>query len=229
MTVRGLSTRLWLGLIALMLSACASGPGAAPALQWLGSWVAGEHRQEPLPVIDPRYAYLRAHVDDQPAAYMVLGFVDDDDNGAIETWYSAQRETLRVQRGRVVSAHGVPVGLSGVRWQPHLPDWPEPSGAVSYFRVQDLDGLSYGEREAVDLRASSWSAVPGAVRAALRPSDRTPEPGPQWRWYVEHFSAASASGASTEPAWLAVDAAGEWVFTRQCLRPNYCLNLQVWP
>lgn len=214
---------------ALLLSACASGGGAQREFDWLGAWFTGEHTQEPTPHLDARYSYLRVHQDAQPSAYLVLGYLDGQGSQAIQTWYSAQREVLQVQQGRIIAAHGLPVAWHHVTWSPTLPDWPEVASVRSYRRQLDVDQSAYARVDDLVLRAVSWVDVPDQVRSGIKSDDTSPEPGPQWRWFVEQPKTDDGELSAPLTTWLALGQDGNWAFTRQCLRADYCLNLQPWP
>jgi alanine-alpha-ketoisovalerate/valine-pyruvate aminotransferase len=67
------------------------------------------------------------------------------------------------------------------------------------------------------------------VRSGIKSNATSPEPGPQWRWFVEQAKTSDGELIAPLTTWLALGQDGDWAFTRQCLRVDYCLNLQPWP
>ena len=55
--------------------------------------------------LNQRFAYLRVTAG-KPVAFMALGYVDPHPNGPVEVWYSADREVIRLQNGRLVGTAG---------------------------------------------------------------------------------------------------------------------------
>jgi hypothetical protein len=89
--------------------------------------------------LNPNYRYLRATVDGR-VVLLALGYVDTDSDGAIEVWYSADREVIRLQNGRVVGAGGF-----SPEWREVVtrgaPDWLElirGGRAVQWTRTRDV-------------------------------------------------------------------------------------------
>ncbi len=65
--------------------------------------------------LDPRFRYLRVAVG-QRATVLMLGYVDNDPSGPVETWYAGGgKETLRLQNGRLIGATNMPVEWRAVR------------------------------------------------------------------------------------------------------------------
>jgi hypothetical protein len=171
--------------------------------------------------LDPAFRYLRVTVDGR-IALLALGYVEREQGGPVEVWYSAHREVLRLQNGRLVGAVGVSTEWRNVAL-PVLPAWSALARAgqpLHWVRVRDLmPGYRYGVRDALALRA----IVPPA-RSALQGLD--PQ---QLVWFEERLEPAEGADA-LPPARYAVDLARELVvYGEQCLAPDLCFAWQRWP
>jgi hypothetical protein len=152
----------------------------------------------------------------------------------VEVWYSAGRQVLRLQQGRVVSTAGLPVDWHEVRTSVR-PAWSAVLNAPAhYYRIRDeKPAYSFGLLDQVTVRAvqrpnAAWADAVGAgVKVAWFTEDAVP-------WAAQSglpdAKGGPRSGQSALPlAWFAVDlqAPGEpVVFSRQCLSKAFCLNLQ---
>lgn len=182
--------------------------------------------------LNPNYRYLRVIVDGR-VVLMVLGEVDADPGGAIEVWYSGQREVLRFQRGRLVGTVGAPVEWRGVRL-PELPSWAElakAEGPFRWTRVRDvMPGYRFGLADALVLRV-----IPAPRKSELQGVD------PQGlTWFEEQFEPRQGAGmpapggaaGALPPARYAVDIRGVGetaVYGEQCIAPEFCFTWQRWP
>lgn len=179
--------------------------------------------------LNPDFRYLLATVKGRNAL-LVLGYVDSDPQGPIEVWYSAEREVLRIQNGRIVGAVGLTtewrnVFLSGT------PSWSslaDTGAAARLRRVRDvMPGYRYGLKETLLVRP-----VAPPSRSALEVLD------PQsLSWFEESVeSETGGSGSATETRLPVSRYAlgvrdGEWqvVYGEQCLSANLCFAWQRWP
>ena len=95
--------KIFLLVLPIALAACASGSSAI--LQTLqnvwgeGGEVAGQN-------LNPNLKYLRVAIKGR-TAFLALGYIDAHPQGPIEVWYSAEKETLRIQNGRLIGAAGI--------------------------------------------------------------------------------------------------------------------------
>lgn len=204
-------------LTLLLLSGCADTQSAAgDTARYL--WASKASLQVPPPELRPDRRYLRVTANGY-VAWMVLGYVDQDRDGeAVEVWYSADREVLRLQHGRLVGVNGTPVRWEHVQWRPARPSWPEGAAVGQWQRVVD-------EREAHIERAGLQRDL--QVRAIQPPGDSelagiAPE---QLRWYEarttqDRLPAARYALAPSSPT----PAYGE-----QCVTQRMCLTWQYWP
>jgi hypothetical protein len=171
--------------------------------------------------LDPNFRYLRVTKDGR-VALLVLGNQDSHPQGVIEVWYSASREVLRLQNGRLVGA----VGLTS-EWRnvsvPPLPSWSAIASAgapVRWVRTRDvMPGYRFGVRDALRL---SVSLPPSGTQL----QDVDPQ---HLVWYEEEVE--TDSGA-LPPARYAVDlrdGSETVVYGEQCLAPGVCFTWQRWP
>lgn len=178
--------------------------------------------------LNPALRYLRVTIAGR-TALMVLGYTDSDRNGPIEVWYSAQREVLRIQDGRIVGAVGLTSEWRNVS-HPPLPKWsaiaiaPQP---YKWVRTRDvMPGYRFGVHDGLEVTLSKPSS-----RTALQAVD--PE---SLTWFEERFNANRQSQLDAEealpPARYAVDlkSGSELVlYGEQCLSRDVCFAWQRWP
>lgn len=215
------------------LSACSAGSNAI--LQTL-PYAYGRNRSVDSAALNPNFRYLRVTIRGR-VVLLALGNVDSDPQGPIEVWYSAEREVLRLQNGRLVGA----VGLT-TEWRevslPELPSWSAAARAdqaYAWTRTRDvMPGYRFGLKDALSLRV-----VPEPKRSELKGLD------PQrLTWFEERFESGpvarlpavfgnrSTVDGPLPPARYAVDLRGSRetvVYGEQCLVPKLCFTWQRWP
>ena len=220
-------------LSVVVLSACSAGSNAI--LQTL-PYAYGRNPSVDNARLNPSFRYLRVTISGR-VALLALGNVDSHPKGPIEVWYSAEREVLRLQNGRLVGA----VGLT-TEWRevslPELPSWSVAAHTDRVFpwtRTRDvMPGYRFGVKDALSLRV-----VPEPKRSALQGLD------PQrLTWFEERVESAPVAGLSAvfgnsstvdiplPPARYAVDLQGgreTVVYGEQCLAPELCFTWQRWP
>jgi hypothetical protein len=83
---------------------------------------------------------------------LVLGYVDTDPQGDIETWYSAKGEVIKLQRGRIIGTIGLTTDWREVR-SSAIPKWGDlPATGFEYQRERDeMPGYRMGVRERITL------------------------------------------------------------------------------
>ena len=184
--------------------------------------------------LNPRFSYLRLTVGGH-IALLALGYVDSDSHGPIEVWYSAEREVLRLQNGRLVGAVGLTTEWRNVRF-PALPSWSavaHAGRAISWTRTRDvMPGYRFGVKDRLSLRV-----IAAPRDSALRGLD--PE---RLTWFEERDLSEPRGGLSgifgdaddapLPPARYAVDFAGgkeTVVYGEQCLAADLCFTWQRWP
>lgn len=171
--------------------------------------------------LNPDYRYLRVTAG-KNVALLVLGYTDAVPQAGTEVWYSADKETIRLWRGRVAGTAGLNTDWRAVAFT-DLPTWRAalPSGA-GYFRQRDvMPGYAMGVREQVRI-------VPVAPPTASALKDVAPQ---DLQWFEERATPEGVT-AALPPARFAVDLSGgqeRVVYSEQCLSATLCLTLQQWP
>ena len=186
--------------------------------------------------LNPNFRYLRVTIGGR-VVLLALGNVDSHPQGLIEVWYSAEREVLRLQNGRLVGAVGLTTEWRDVLLS-ELPSWSvaaRADGGVRWTRVRDvMPGYRFGVKDELLLRAID---VP--QRSALQGVD------PQRLiWFEERGEVGAVAGllgvfggsvgadAALPPARYAVDFQGgreSVVYGEQCLAAELCFAWQRWP
>lgn len=166
--------------------------------------------------LNKAYRYLRVQ-SGKRVVYFALGYLDPHPEGAIEVWYSGEREVLRLQNGRVVGAIGTPTEWLSVAFKGQ-PTWSgNPDGAV-YERVRDVSpGYRFGLRET--LRILSVPPPRGVNLVGMPVEDLT--------WFQE-----SAAGADDLPPTLYGVRQEQGIFrvvySEICLAKDLCFSWQRW-
>jgi len=186
--------------------------------------------------LNPNFRYLRLTIGGR-VVLLALGNEDADSRGPVEVWYSAEREVLRLQNGRLVGAVGLTTEWRDVSL-PELPSWSVAARADQAYlwtRTRDvMPGYRFGVKDALSLRV-----VPEPKRSALQGLD------PQrLTWFEERVESGPVAGLSAvfgnsstvdtplPPARYAVDLQGgreTVVYGEQCLAPDLCFTWQRWP
>lgn len=174
--------------------------------------------------LNPNIQYLRVTMGGR-AALLVLGYVEQDALGPIEIWYSAEREVLKLQNGRVVGAVGMLAEWRNVRLS-NVPQWSAIARAQApahLARTRDvMPGYRYGVRESLAL-----AHIAAPAKSALRDLDPN-----QLAWFEERVEGAADGESALPPARYAVSLAGNAeraVYGEQCLAPDTCFTWQRWP
>lgn len=179
--------------------------------------------------LNPNFRYLRVTVGNR-TVLLVLGYEESHLQGAIQVWYSAQREVLRIQNGRVIGAVGLTTEWHNVVL-PELPRWSELAriaGDKRWVRTRDvLPGYHFGVRDALALHVS-----PPPFKSALQNLDPK-----TLTWFEERIEPNEMGGPGAKehvlpPARYAVafrDSADTVVYGEQCLASDLCFTWQRWP
>lgn len=220
--------RFFILLLAVLLSACSS--SANPIMQTMQNVFESNEGVTHLK-LNPDFRYLRV-VNDSRIAFLALGNKDADALGTIEVWYSAEREVMRLQNGRLVGAAGLTTEWRSVTL-PALPSWSTISRFVQPFRwtrLRDvMPGYHFGTRDDLVLRRIAAPAK--NELQALAPDKLS--------WFEERLDPdANSRDSSKAPdeilprARYAVDFSNgkeSVVYAEQCLAPELCFSWQVWP
>jgi len=187
--------------------------------------------------INPRFRYLKVDANGIPAL-LVLGYNDTHSQGQRGVWYSAFKEVVELQGGRLVSTEGLDVNWTQVLIQdaPPLSDI-LPKNELSskrarsklrYIRTRTvMPGYHVNIRETVIMEA--LDEMPSDVPKQLRDSARNTD----IRWVQETVLVPPQSNnPSIKPlkAVYAIDSkTGEVVYGKQQLRPDYFVSWLSWP
>lgn len=186
--------------------------------------------------LNPNFHYLRVTTGGR-VALLALGELDRDERGQIEVWYSAEREVLRLQNGRLVGAVGLTTEWRNVAL-PELPSWSAAARNAHGFRwtrARDvMPGYRFGVKDVLALRV-----IATPQRSALRGLD--PD---GLAWFEERVVPETVARRSAifgdrigvddtlPPARFAVDVSGARdtvVYGEQCLAADLCFTWQRWP
>jgi hypothetical protein len=186
--------------------------------------------------LNPNFRYLRVTIGGR-VVLLALGNVDNHPQGPIEVWYSAEREVLRLQNGRLVGAVGLTTEWRNVLL-PALPSWSAAAHGERGFRwTRSRDVMPryrFGVKDELLLRQ-----VEAPQRSALQGVDAQ-----RLTWFEERGEAGSGAGLSgilggnsgadavLPPARYAVDLVGgqeSVVYGEQCLAAELCFTWQRWP
>lgn len=229
MKIRTLAT---VAFLACVVSACTSDMGAL--VQTARSVITSDSAIDSAQ-LNPQFRYLRVTISGR-AVLLVLGYVDQHPQGQIEVWYSAEREVVRLQNGRVVGAIGLITEWRNVLLA-QVPSWSavaKTQAPVNLTRMRDvMPGYRFGVKDALVL-----SVIPAVRQSALQGID------PQGlTWFEERvqpevragYTEALRTAFSVEkllpPARYAVDlqeAREVVVYGEQCLAPDLCFTWQRW-
>jgi len=213
-------------ILPMVLVSCASG-GNAILKTLQNAW--GGNVDVSLGKLNPAFRYLRLVVDGQ-VVLLALGYTDRHPLGPIETWYSANKEVLRIQNGRIIGASGTVTEWQSVSIPP-LPTWLTLSKASEPFRwtrSRDLmPGYRYGVKDPLISRV-----VPPPVRSQLLGVDPA-----SLVWFEEDFDSAvqlpiSTGGGDRLPTARYAVSLGQGnevvVYAEQCLAIDLCFSWQRW-
>ena len=217
-----------LGFLSLALVACTS--RSSPELDVLATLVAGDGVG--VPAIpdnpDPRFRYLRVELRGNPPGLLVLGYVDQHPLGPIEVWYSALKEVIKIQNGRIVGTAGLKEDWSSVRFAQVPAQWEQITAqGMRFERQRDaMPGYRYGISE--QMQVSRTEAMPSI---GLMPS-LSLATAQRYQWFHETSTSTNGGLPGLPDAWFAWGKhRGQYdvVYSEQCLAPDFCLRLQRWP
>ncbi len=172
-------------------------------------------------VLDPSLEYLRV-VTQGRVVLLVLGYVDRDPQGNVESWYSAKGEVIKLQRGRIVGTVGLATDWRAVRL-PVIPHWRDiPVDGFDYMRERDeMPGYRFGIGDRI------------RVRQTKVPDDSTLKKiAPESLAWFEEIVVEPLAKTDTRPDRFAVQSMldGDTViYAEQCITPDLCIAWQKWP
>ena len=177
--------------------------------------------------LDPQYHYLRVVVGER-VIFMASDSPDINIMSNSGIWYSADREVLHFDNGRLVAAVGTASEWRGVAL-PDLPEWSEIASAkapLKWVRTRDvMPGYRFGVRDDLVLKR-----IPPPGDSHLKSID----PG-GLIWFEERLEAKSGAMSvdNLPPARYAVDMGGTQkkivVYGEQCISAELCFSWQSWP
>lgn len=154
---------------------------------------------------------------------LALGDVEGSRENPVEVWYSAQKEVLRFQDGRLVGAVGLTTEWRKVEL-PTLPAWEKLFGINEFrwTRYRDvMPGYKIGVHDELLLRridSPSGAQLQGIPASGLA-------------WFEESV-VASSTLEKLQAARYALDIRGGRavvVYGEQCLDAGLCFSWQRWP
>lgn len=215
-----------------MLSGCEVTPSpawqTAQALGW--PW-----QDKAAPAFDPRFEYL-ALTRESVSIYMALGYRTAIVDSSLEPtqvvhehWYSSRREVLVLEDGRLHQTLGSALEWRAVRLHGR-PRWQElvrDAQPQSWTRVRDeMPGYRYGVVDLIRTRRVD----PGVEAVPEGPLGLTPAARAALVWVRDDVRSTLADGNAWHfSQWFALTARAEgWgvVWSRQCLAPQWCFDLQ---
>lgn len=228
MVLRRVAVRAGIATLGL-ISLCACSPDSKGLLQTLRHAYESESDTGRIR-LNPDFSYLRItlgkHVEFMARGYVDAG-VEGVEHGPVEVWYSAGREVLRLQNGRLVGTGGLTTDWVRVAL-PELPSWKSLANladGLRWSRVRDvMPGYRFGVRDDLALRvipAPEKSALRGVDPRALVWFEETlvllPEtPYPEFDLPSARYAVDFREGEETV------------VYGEQCLSADFCFAWQRW-
>lgn len=227
----GVRFRVWTAIFLVLGAATGCSGTTSAIIETMQAAVRGNAGASNSP-LNPNFRYLRVTVDGR-SALLVLGYTEPDPQGTVEVWYSAEREVIRLQNGRVVGAVGLTTEWRNVTVAA-APSWASMqrvTGPVRFARSRDtMPGYRYGIKESLSLVAVSppkRSALQNIDPRALAWFEEIVEPG-----LADSALPRESDGNRLPNARYAIayeDGKPEVVYGEQCLASDLCFAWQRWP
>jgi hypothetical protein len=170
--------------------------------------------------VDPAFRTLRVATA-QTQAILVLGEIESSPDGEIEVWFSAQREVIRLQNGRIAATSGLSTNWVRSVYQPLGAS----TNSEGTWRVtRDISpGWTYGQ--SMVLRRSPVHQVPSSVLKRFSQAFQSQQStGNQFEWISESPSDLTIRTAQPwQTAYFARTRQGRVVAGYQCLAADLCL------
>jgi hypothetical protein len=219
----------YLGIGVLLLACAACSTGMVAMVSTVQDAFRGKGGSAS-PQLNPQFRYLRVAIQGR-VVFLALGNEDKHALGPIEVWYSASKEVLRLQNGRVAGAAGLTTEWRSVVLD-DAPSWSAAAGASRpqrWVRTRDvMPGYHFAVREQLEVRE-----IQPPQKISLQGTDSQ-----RLNWFEERVVPAAKGAnpiAATEPvlpaARYAVDFQGDLatvVYGEQCLAPGLCFSWQRW-
>lgn len=175
--------------------------------------------------LNPAYAYLRTTVGKR-VAFLALGYNEPHPQGLVEVWYSAEKEAIRLQNGRLIGAGGTLTEWRQVR-MPVLPTWRALANMGKIYTWERVRDVMPGYRFNVADRLQVQVIAPPSRHQLLG------VPASSLTWF-EELRISGEGGDPAEalpPAHYAVEFTGDTervVYAEQCLSAELCFTWQRW-
>ncbi|PXW93640.1 group 4 capsule polysaccharide lipoprotein GfcB/YjbF [Sphaerotilus hippei] len=224
-------------VLALTLTGCQVTP--SPTWQTVQSFARWPGRADPPPVLNPDYEYLALTLR-ASTVYLALGYRSESVVPAVapsgtpvvlEHWYSARRELLALEDGRLHQVVGAPVEWRAQRVTGR-PSWSalvEPGAApVAWTRSRDeMPAYRYGVVDLIRTRRIDPAKDPMPDEV---PADLARGVTSEVVWVHDDVRSTRADGQPWRHAqWFALtQAQGRWrvLWSHQCLGPDWCVQLR---
>jgi hypothetical protein len=187
--------------------------------------------------LDPRYRYLKVDVNNIPAL-LVLGYEENTSRGVITTWYSAFKEVVEIQNGRLINTQGLELNWTDVSLS-NAPDLANAAMTKTVITSNKNSALRYQRIRTVmpSYRANIEETV------EIQPLENAPDDAPRFlkssntieplRWvqetvvmqtnvrtpYLDPLRAIYAINPKT----------AQVIYGRQCLAVQFCISWLQWP
>jgi len=202
-------------LLVSLLAACGHTPVTRTLAEAFGRGIGAESV-----ALNPKFRYLRV-VANGREALMVLGYVDENPAGPIETWYSNAGEVLRLQNGRILATTGLKVDWRSVRYA-DVPSWSSmlQQSSARFIRERDeMPGYRFGIRELISL----YPINPPADARLLGISAKS------LIWLEEKVQGTRHELPSARFGLRQENGAVSVVYGEQCVAQDLCIAWQSWP
>jgi hypothetical protein len=186
--------------------------------------------------LNPNFRYLKVEANGQPAL-LVLGYVDTKNNIQHDVWYSAFKEAIEINRGRLANTEGLAVNWTGVRTidAPALKDalvGLETSGKrVPKFRYTRIRTVMPGYQ--VNIRETVIMEALFEVPRDAPPVFRDPKFNADIRWVQETVLVPTQTDNPTIKPLRAIYALNsktfEVIYGKQDLTEHFYISWLQWP
>ncbi len=219
----------YLGVVVFSLACAACSSGMNAIINTAQDAFRG-YKEGGSPSLNPDFRFLRVAIQGR-VVFLALGNEDAHPLGPIEVWYSAEKEVLRLQNGRIVGATGLTTEWRSVVLNAP-PLWSAAMGAaqpLQWVRMRDvMPGYRFGVRDHLELRPI---LPPKSITVQGRDSQRL-------SWFEERVLPSAkgtpvlvAADQILPPARYAVDmqeGRAVVVYSEQCLASELCFAWQRW-
>lgn len=206
----------------LFLSACSSFK-SSPVLPLFAHLTNAGGQTEPTQ-FSPSFHYLRVALNDR-VIFMASASPSAEIKNGVSVWYSADREVLRFQNGRLIAA----VGLSQ-EWRsvtlPVLPEWQvlsKQTQSLKWTRIRDvMPGYHYELQDKLVLNRIETPS--NSLLKKIEPNTLV--------WFEEQFESTEDAPHSLPKARYAVeikDGHEQVIYAEQCIATELCFSWQHWP